>query len=76
MVSTGSVGGDAGEVVGRNLEPAERAIRFMVISGLSPAPRAADLGPAIPGVSLRFTQGFMLSPATAGSFAMIEPRNL
>jgi len=34
--------------------------------GVSPAPRAVVPRSAVPGVPLRSTPGFMLSPATAG----------
>ena len=47
--------------------PARRAAdSAYVISGLSAATRAAVLRSTVPGVPLRSTPGFMLSPATAG----------
>src|SRR5438132_1659198 len=50
-------------------ERAQRApaLRFTVMKGYRPLSWAALHTPTIPGVPLRFTPGFMLSPRFAGS---------
>src|SRR6266850_8094086 len=47
----------------KTTQPAEWATAFVVILGCRPLPRAVVFQFAVPGVPLRSTPGFMLSPA-------------
>jgi hypothetical protein len=56
------------------MQPAARATGVFEVQGCRPLLRAATFGLAIPGVPLRSTPGFMLSPTTAGSENYCAPK--